>query len=43
LYALQKANQDYIDTWSNYILTLETSFGEGLNAILNMNFSSREE
>ena len=42
LYALQKANEEYVDTWSNYILTLEQSFGEGLNKILNTTFSSRE-
>lgn len=43
LYALQKANEEYTDQWVEYILNLESSFGSGLNEILEMEFDSMEE
>lgn len=43
LYALQKANEDYTDQYTEYLLNLETSFGSGLNEILEMEFETTEK
>ena len=43
LYALQKANEEYTDQYTEYLLNLETSFGSGLNEILEMEFETTEK
>jgi hypothetical protein len=43
LYALQKANDEYIDKWISSILTLESTFGEGLNNVMSLEYKDTIE